>query len=216
MPEIRITGKYLNGLWGVGAKHALYREDGVWYHPLEEFPGALFDKNGYVVFQNREGYISSPYLQHAHDLHVPSGIASIPGYVRVINDREGNEQTIDANNEVIQSKREISLRLRNKRLADKVKCLYHNTCQICNCRLQINVNQYYSEVHHIKPLGEPHNGPDVIDNMICVCPNHHVLLDLGAIEIDKNNLLVNREHTINDLYISYHNRNIYNGFNTDI
>ena len=91
MQEIRITGKYLNKLWYVGAKHALYRKDGMWYHHLEEFPGALFDKNGYVVFQNRDDYISSPYLQHAQDLHVPSGIASIPDYVKVISDIEDNE-----------------------------------------------------------------------------------------------------------------------------
>jgi hypothetical protein len=35
----RITGKILNEAWQVGAKHALYREDGKWYHQLRDFPG---------------------------------------------------------------------------------------------------------------------------------------------------------------------------------
>jgi len=41
----------LNHKWGVNAKHALYRDDGRWYHVLEKFPGALFDSHGYVFFK---------------------------------------------------------------------------------------------------------------------------------------------------------------------
>ncbi len=37
MPE-RITGKYLNELWGIGSKHTLYSHDGSWYHQLTRFP----------------------------------------------------------------------------------------------------------------------------------------------------------------------------------
>lgn len=77
-----MTGKYLNSAWNVGAKHALYRQDGAWYHHLTDFPGALFDESGYVLFLSRESYVSSPYLRHGQDLHVPGGISSIPTYVR--------------------------------------------------------------------------------------------------------------------------------------
>ncbi len=73
----------LNDLWGVGAEHALYREDGRWYHQLKRFPGALFDSNGYVLFQTEEEYQRSPYLQRTQDLHVDRGIVAIPGYVRI-------------------------------------------------------------------------------------------------------------------------------------
>jgi 5-methylcytosine-specific restriction protein A len=84
MTKLRtLNGKSLNELWGVGAKHALYREDGMWYHQLKDFPGALFDANGYIVFVTREDYVTSPYLQIQQDLHVPNGISSIPNYVRV-------------------------------------------------------------------------------------------------------------------------------------
>jgi 5-methylcytosine-specific restriction protein A len=79
----RITGKRLNAEWNVGARHALYREDGKWYHQLNQFPGALFDANGYVKFETEEDYRNSGYLQIAQDLHVPEGISSMPSYVRV-------------------------------------------------------------------------------------------------------------------------------------
>lgn len=78
-----LTGRELNKIWGVGAAHALYREDGKWYHHLVHFPGALFDYNGYVLFRTQEAYTNSPYLSHGHDLHVPDGISKMPSYVRV-------------------------------------------------------------------------------------------------------------------------------------
>lgn len=77
------TGRSLNKAWGVNAQHALYREDGKWYHHLQQFPGALFDSNGYVLFRTRDEYLNSPYLDHGQHLNIPSGISAIPGYVRV-------------------------------------------------------------------------------------------------------------------------------------
>jgi len=47
------SGKELNRNWRVGAKHALYRKDGKWYHHLLRFPGALFDRRGYIVLKLR-------------------------------------------------------------------------------------------------------------------------------------------------------------------
>src|SRR5215208_4131916 len=81
--QINLTGKLLNDLWNVRAKHALYRKDGRWYHHLEDFPGVLFDSNGYVVFAPEQGYRENPYLQLKQDLHITGGISSLPGYIRV-------------------------------------------------------------------------------------------------------------------------------------
>ncbi len=50
MPK-KLTGKDLNEWWGTGAKHALYSEQGKWYHQLTDFPGVLFDGNGYILFE---------------------------------------------------------------------------------------------------------------------------------------------------------------------
>jgi len=82
--------------------------------------------------------------------------------------------------------------------------LYNNTYQLCENRLEIAAGQYYSEVHHIKPLGRPHNRPDVLENMICVCPNCHALLDLGGIVFGDNSFKVVK-HPINGEYLRYHN-----------
>ena len=79
----RITGRYLKEKWRIPAKHVLYREDGVWYHHLEQFPGALCDANGYVLFRTREEYEHHPHLQHVLQLNVAGGISALRGYVRM-------------------------------------------------------------------------------------------------------------------------------------
>lgn len=94
--------------------------------------------------------------------------------------------------------------LRDTVLARTVKEANQYQCQICGQTLKIKDNMPYAEAHHIIPLGAPHNGPDVHDNILCVCPNHHVLLDYGAIKLDETNL-----KGIGKGYINYHNENIY-------
>ncbi len=76
------SGRELNRRYGIGAKHALFRENGNWYHHLHSFPGVLFDANGYVLFQTENEYLTSPDLQHGETLHVPGGVASLSEYVR--------------------------------------------------------------------------------------------------------------------------------------
>ncbi|MFC4601820.1 HNH endonuclease [Cohnella hongkongensis] len=204
-----INGRTLNYAWGVGAKHALYRSDGKWYHHLRDFPGALFDMHGYLLFDSVEEYISSPHLQHGYDLHVPRGISTDPKYKQVIGSCNKDSKSFDINNEIISNKRKVSVRLRNRLFVEKIKQIYDNTCQLCGVKIEIREKSYYSEVHHIKPLGEPHFGPDVLENMMCVCPNHHVLLDLGGIPISTNSFIVAPLHNINNDYIKYHNQNIF-------
>lgn len=79
----RITGDALNREWKVNARHALYRQDGRWYHLLERFPGALFDDRGYILFRTREDFMLCTYLAIGDEVNVPGGISRIPGYVRV-------------------------------------------------------------------------------------------------------------------------------------
>ncbi len=101
--------------------------------------------------------------------------------------------------------REVNIINRNKNLVLKLKTLYDNTCQVCNTKLKLADNLFYSEVHHIKSLGDPHNGPDTVTNMIVVCPNCHVLLDFKAIEISKEKLNIKEPHKVDTMYIDYHN-----------
>ena len=73
--------------------------------------------------------------------------------------------------------------VRNTQVADWVKGLYSHTCQICDQQLAMPVG-HYAEGAHIRGLGRPHDGPDRAENILCLCPNHHVLLDKGALYID--------------------------------
>jgi predicted restriction endonuclease len=114
---------------------------------------------------------------------------------------------IGVDEKTIREIREISRIKRNQKLVDEIKLQYDFTCQICGEQLKIRSDVYYSEVHHIKPLGSKHNGPDISDNMLSVCPNHHALLDLGAIEIDLQKLL--KKHNIRKDFIEYHNSSIF-------
>ena len=81
----KITGRMLVERWGIGARHALYRENGAWYHLLERFPGALCDANGYILFATRESLEACPGVQIGKGgnwLSIPGGVANLPGYVR--------------------------------------------------------------------------------------------------------------------------------------
>jgi 5-methylcytosine-specific restriction protein A len=86
----RITGRALNRELGLGAEHSLYHKDGYWYDELQQFPGVLFDRSGYVVFPTKAAYENSPHLHHPQNpradgrrgtLSVPSRIYAIPEYV---------------------------------------------------------------------------------------------------------------------------------------
>lgn len=77
------SGRRLNQEWHVGAKHALYHQDGTFYEHLREFPGALFDRNGYIVFPTEDAYLTAFGLHHGEKLNVPDGISSLHGYVKV-------------------------------------------------------------------------------------------------------------------------------------
>jgi hypothetical protein len=79
----QLTGRQLNDLWKVGARHALYHHEGRWYHQLRDFPGAFFDYNGYVLFETREDYLRAPQLRITQDVYVPDSISSMSTYVRV-------------------------------------------------------------------------------------------------------------------------------------
>jgi predicted restriction endonuclease len=129
---------------------------------------------------------------------------------------EGNNKYIATNlpkgqMEVKRSLAQMERIIRDTTVSVWVKRVHEYCCQICGLALQLSSGQLYAEAHHVRPLGKDHNGPDVIENILCVCPNHHVLLDFGAIAIDKSKLHYVGGHEINDDYVEYHNSVIYKG-----
>jgi putative restriction endonuclease len=105
--------------------------------------------------------------------------------------------------------------VRSTAVADHVKRLHDHTCQVCGTRLAIG-DRGYSEGAHIRPLGRPHDGPDTTSNVLCLCPNCHVLFDNGAITIANdltivaaavppgNQLRTHAQHDIDISSLAYH------------
>lgn len=98
---------------------------------------------------------------------------------------------------------ETSRVIRDTRLVRQLKQLYNNKCQVCDLAIHLKT-QHYSEGHHLKPLGQPHNGPDVAGNILVLCPNHHVEFDYGIIAVDPINLFVLHRDEKN----AYHGKNL--------
>lgn len=73
--------------------------------------------------------------------------------------------------------------VRNPELIKQVKEWHRDTCQVCSDPLEDLVG-HYSEAAHIQGIGSPHEGPDQLSNMLCLCPNHHKQFDRLAIYID--------------------------------
>lgn len=203
-------GRELNEKWEVHAQHALYRANGTWYHILSKFPGALFDENGYVLFETQADYLKCSQLHHGKQTSCPKGISSIANYVLV-------NKSVEQASDLAEPKKTERILCVTKRivrdtpLARRVKKLHGNRCQLCGLTLLLFGGENYAEAHHIKPLGSVHQGPDVFENIICVCPNCHAQLDYGAIELNTATLHFIPEHSIGNEYISYHNSKIYKG-----
>lgn len=99
----------------------------------------------------------------------------------------------------------VSRIVRDSALVRDLKRMHQNRCQICGETISLTSGTRYSEGHHLKPLGKPHEGPDVASNIIIVCPNHHAMLDLGGLSITRHKLRVLRAHTLAREYVDYHN-----------
>ena len=60
------SGAQLQKDWQIPAKQVRYHKDGVWFMPLDRFPSALCDPNGYVLFASPKDYASSRHLSLGH------------------------------------------------------------------------------------------------------------------------------------------------------
>jgi len=101
--------------------------------------------------------------------------------------------------------------IRDSKLGRELKKLYGYKCQVCGIEITTNAGPY-AEAAHIKPVGKPHNGPDRPENLLCLCPNHHLMLDKGVYMINddlsligiEGKLIKHSEHEISIEHIRYH------------
>jgi len=72
--------------------------------------------------------------------------------------------------------------LRDTKKSADLKTKYKHACQLCKRRIEIP-GGFYIEVHHVRPLGDPHAGRDTLENMLVLCPSCHVEFDKLAVGI---------------------------------
>ena len=60
-------------------------------------------------------------------------------------------------------------------------------------------------------MGGKHKGPDEVENIVCVCPNHHAELDKGVYRLEVEGLRLDKTngHNIAEIHIAYHNEVVY-------
>lgn len=104
--------------------------------------------------------------------------------------------------------------VRDTKISRDIKKLYEGRCQVCGTTIKTKSGNY-SEGAHIRPLGRPHEGDDATDNLLSLCPNHHVMLDKGSISIstdlqllgdETGSLTLHQKHKINRLNLDYHRK----------
>lgn len=107
--------------------------------------------------------------------------------------------------------------VRNTAVAEWVKSIHGHACQICGAVLSTPAGPY-AEGAHIRALGRPHDGPDVASNILCLCPNDHVMFDSGGLVIEadltirmadgseRGHLRTHAKHELDLDQITYHRK----------
>ncbi len=111
----------------------------------------------------------------------------------------------------------ISRIVRDTAITRALKSKYDFKCQLCDIDFPYGSNQRYIEVHHLRPLGLPHDGPDAESNMLVLCPNHHALFDLGVprfvgastLDINGTRYILTAKHTVSESHIQYYMKSVY-------
>ncbi|UTW63229.1 HNH endonuclease [bacterium SCSIO 12741] len=190
LPVRVIRGSNHNSIFSpkIGYRYdGLYRVEDYWHE---------IGQSGYKIWRYRLSKITN----ESNGLNIP-GDAPISA-----NENDENDYGRSKRAEVL-----IQRIIRDTRLSKRIKELYNNRCQVCGVSIRTN-SGLYSEAAHIKPLGAPHNGPDIIENILCLCPNHHASFDFGGFSINDNfdligetgALIVNPNHKIEKEFLKYH------------
>lgn len=112
---------------------------------------------------------------------------------------------------------ETSSRLkRDVKLSEKIKEIYEYRCQVCDVRLN-SPSGLIAIGAHMKGLGRPHNDPDALENMLCLCPNHHDQFDrlaffiypenlkiIGLAGFEEKRIRVVKRHKLDKQFLEYH------------
>lgn len=178
----------LNEAWGVGAAQVRYSDDGHWYATLAQFPAALFDANGYVLFETEDEYRASPHINVGKQISVPKpGISAIPGYVRVADSDASPSLDVDIHTiAATEGRKQLVIHLqreRNQAVVRKKKTHAASLdCEVCGFsfgRAYGSTASDYCEVHHLLPLSEVADTTRTrMEDLSILCANCHRVVHL--------------------------------------
>jgi HNH endonuclease len=181
MPQKR--GSQLIREWGIPCDYGLYSDWGNFYAPPRQFPVALIDSKGFVIFDRQEDLIAQG-AAIGKRLNVPARISSLPGYQFRRTGGPGlrlPEELTGIYWEGVSAKVSVNRYEREPRA--RVACLEHYGHRCCGCGF-LMPEKYGARaeglihVHHLIPLaniGEEYE-IDPIKDLRPVCPNCHAVI----------------------------------------
>jgi predicted HNH restriction endonuclease len=169
--------------------------DGITKRPRDLF----FESHGKASHQDHDWWKAHARKAIQHDWSIYLGTQSSTSPVFQADDM-GDDERADRKLE------QVSRLVRDTKCAREIKALHAHTCQLCGTQFELCPGIFYSEAHHLQPLGAPHHGPDKKGNIMCVCPSCHVRLDYHAVLIDPAKLRVRPGHDVAKRFIVHHNK----------
>lgn len=142
--------------------------------------GSTLGIDGFLIWQFRmELYEGTPIPEAVQQDELPIE-EPVPG---------DQDQAPTGNESPERAQATVQRIVRSSAVKRQVKTWHDNRCQVCDLRIEVPGGSY-SEGAHIQGLGSPHNGPDTTSNVLCLCPNCHVMLDAGAIVLGDNLMVI--------------------------
>ncbi|MGW8993440.1 YDG/SRA domain-containing protein [Streptomyces zhihengii] len=164
---VRVLRGYQGG--SIYAPKAGYRYDGL--YRVTNY-GSKLGIDGFLIWQFRlDAYDSTPMPPAARRADTPTNLNKPDA--TLVAGAEKPERITSTVQRIV----------RSNAVKRQVKAWHDNRCQICETRIEVPGGSY-SEGAHIQALGSPHNGPDTTGNVLCLCPNCHVMFDAGAVVLE--------------------------------
>ncbi|MFB7472973.1 YDG/SRA domain-containing protein [Kitasatospora sp. NPDC056184] len=151
----------------------------------------LFRVTSYGSKLGIDGHLIWQFRMEAHEgTPIPAAVetADLPE-VDELPLEGGSEQTATGSETPKRIPTTVQRIVRSSAVKRQVKAWHDNQCQVCALRIEVPGGSY-SEGAHIQALGSPHDGPDIAANVLCLCPNCHVMLDAGAIVLSDDLVVI--------------------------
>ena len=189
----KLSGKVLATRHAVKVEQSLYRASGDWYHVPVKFPAALFDSQGYLVFESVHDYhnfvsdsegIGVKQSIDKNWLTIRDGIKTHQNYISF--DVRFFPDEIDSVLGVVEgAKQSVVVNRYERDRTARRSCINHwkAVCVVCSFDFRFfygPIGVGFIHVHHLTPISsiKSEYQLDPINDLRPVCPNCHAMLHL--------------------------------------